>query len=190
MSLSGATCGSVTTLAPGASTTCTADYFLTQADINAGSRANTATADSTQTPPTDTPIVTPLPQAPLLTQTKVGVLDMTVVAPSNRAEVGDKINYTMTATNSGNVTLTGVTVVDPLIGTLVCAPVQPGTMLPGASMVCTGSYTLTQADINAGSRANTATADSTQTPPTDTPNSVPLPQAPLLTQTKDRKSVV
>ena len=30
--------------------------------------------------------------------------------------VGDKVNYTLTATNVGNVTLTGVTVVDPLTG--------------------------------------------------------------------------
>ena len=30
--------------------------------------------------------------------------------------VGDVLNYTVTVTNTGNVTLTGVTVVDPLTG--------------------------------------------------------------------------
>ena len=66
-----------------------------------------------------------------------------------------------------------MTVVDPLLGTLSCTPTQPATLAPGASIVCTGSYTLLQADINAGERANTATADSDQTAPTETPNGRP-----------------
>ena len=33
-----------------------------------------------------------------------------------RRAVGDVVDYTLTATNTGNVTLTGVTVVDPLTG--------------------------------------------------------------------------
>ena len=168
------------TLLPGASIVCTGSYTLLQSDINAGERANTATADSNQTPPTETPNVVPVPQDPKLTQTKVGVLDKTVVAPNDRADAGDEINYTITATNAGNVTLTNVTVVDPLLGTLSCTPTQPATLLPGASVVCTGSYTLLQSDINAGERANTATADSNQTPPTETPNVVPVPQDPKL----------
>ena len=92
----------------------------------------------------------PLPQAPALTLVKQGALDMTVVAPANRADAGDKVNYTLTATNVGNVTLTGVTIVDPKLGTLVCTPPQPATLAPGAQLVCTGSYTLTQADLNGG----------------------------------------
>ena len=172
------------TLLPGASIVCTGSYTLLQSDINAGERANTATADSNQTPPTETPNVVPVPQDPKLSQTKVGVLDKTVVAPNDRADAGDVINYTITAKNDGNVTLTNVTVVDPLLGTLSCTPTQPATLLPGASIVCTGSYTLLQSDINAGERANTATADSNQTPPTETPNVVPVPQDPKLSQTK------
>ena len=81
--------------------------------------------------------------------------------------MGDEVDYTLTATNAGNVTLTGVTIVDPKLGTLVCTPPQPATLAPGAQLVCTGSYTLTQADLNAGHVDNTATADSDQTPPTD-----------------------
>ena len=34
--------------------------------------------------------------------------------------LGDVLNYTVTVTNTGNVTLTGVTVVDPLTGQNVC----------------------------------------------------------------------
>ena len=48
------------------------------------------------------------------------------------------------------MTLTGVTIVDPKLGALVCNPSQPATLAPGAQLVCTGSYTLTQADLNGG----------------------------------------
>ena len=102
----------------------------------------------------------PLPQSPALTLAKHGVLDTTVAGPVNRADVGDKVNYTLTAANVGNVTLTGVVVSDPKLGALMCVPLQPASLAPGAQMVCTGSYTLTQADLNAGQVANTATTDS------------------------------
>ena len=45
-------------------------------------------------------------QDPELTLVKSGVLDMTVVAPTGRADAGDRIVYTLTASNSGNTTLT------------------------------------------------------------------------------------
>ena len=44
---------------------------------------------------------------------KTGTLDMTVVAPSTQADVGDKINYSITVDNNGNVTLSSITVSDP-----------------------------------------------------------------------------
>ena len=155
------------TLAPGAQIVCTGTYTLTQADLNAGQVSNTATADSDQTPPAQTTVTVPLPQASDLTLGKSGTLVMTVVAPANRADVGDRVDYTLTATNTGNVTLTGVTVTDPKLGALVCTPPQPATLAPGAQIVCTGSYTLTQADVNNGQVTNTATTDSDQTPPDD-----------------------
>ena len=72
------------------------------------------------------------------------------MAPGDRADVGDKVDYTLTAANVGNVTLTGVSIVDPKLGALACTPAQPATLAPGAELVCTGSYTLTQADLNGG----------------------------------------
>ena len=90
----------------------------------------------------------------------------------------------LTASNAGNVTLTGVTVSDPKLGSLVCTPPQPATLAPGEQMVCTGTYTLTQADIDAGRVDNTGTADSDQTSPTDAPNQVPVTQVPALTLVK------
>ena len=155
------------TLAPGATLVCTGTHTLTQAELNAGQVQNTATGDSNQTPPTDRIETVPLPQVPLLALSKRGTLDMTVVAPNDRADVGDRIDYTLTAVNAGNVTLTGVAISDPKLGTLSCTPAQPTTLAPGATLVCTGSYTLTQADLDDGPVENIATADSDQTPPSD-----------------------
>src|SRR6185436_12825071 len=119
------------TLAPGDTLVCTGSYTLTQGDINSGKVDNAATVDGTDTngdPVTKTADESvPVPQAPSLALTKQGELDITVVDPADRADVGDKISYTLTATNSGNVTLTGVTISDAKLGTLNCTPNQPTT---------------------------------------------------------------
>ena len=148
----------VTTLAPGASTTCAATYTLTQADVDAGHVANTATVEGT--PPTGSPVTatddtdSPIAAGPAIT------LEKTAAAPSGNT-AGSTIAYSFVVTNTGNVTLTGVSVNDPQVGTVTC-PVA--TLAPAASTTCTASYTLTQADVDAGSVANTATASGT--PPT------------------------
>ena len=127
----------------------------------------------------------PLPQAPALTLVKEGTLDSTVVAPSNRADAGDTINYTLTADEPGNVTLTGVTIIDPKLGTLVCTPPQPATLAPGERARLHGQL---HADpgrprrrpvVEHGDRPT-----ATQTPPTTATETVPLPQAPALTVVK------
>ncbi len=151
----------VTTLAPGASTTCTATYTLTQADVDSGHIANTATVtgtdpngtDVTATDSTDTPIAA----GPAIS------LDKQAGVPTGNA-AGDTIAYTFLVTNTGNVTLTGVTVDDPLVGPVSC-PVA--TLAPGASTTCTATYTLTQADVDAGVVDNTATATGTDPTGTD-----------------------
>ena len=172
------------TLQPGARLLCFGGYTLTQVDLNGGSVSNTATGDSDQTPPEEATEVVPMPQVPALALVKKGTLDTTVVAPGTRADAGDKVNYTLTATNIGNVTLTGVAIADPKLGTLACTPAQPVTLAPGAHLVCTGSYTLTQADVNSGHVTNTATVDSDQTPPTSVPGDVTITTVPELTLVK------
>src|SRR5439155_19296764 len=71
---------------------------------------------------------------------------------------GDTIHYTFTITNTGNVTLTGVELTDALVGfsNATCGGVT--TLAPGASTTCTADYTLTQADVDAGTVHNSATA--------------------------------
>ncbi len=149
------TCPS-TTLAPGASTTCTGSYLLTQADVDAGHLSNTATA--TGTPPTGLtkPTATDSTDTPVTPGPAIS-LDKTAAAPSGNT-VGSTIAYTFGVTNSGNVTLTGVGVVDPTVGAITC-PVT--TLAPGAATTCTKTYTLTQADVDAGTVVNTATASGT-----------------------------
>ena len=66
------------------------------------------------------------------------------------------LTYQLVATNTGNVTLTNVTLSDPQLGALTCP--QPVTLQPGQTLTCTGTYPVTQADVDAGSVRNTATA--------------------------------
>ena len=158
-------------LSPGETMSCSASYSITQADLDAGSVTNTASASGDGvTSPDVTATVNVSAPSPSLSLNKEGVQDMTVVAPSDQADVGDIINYTLTATNDGNVSLTNVTIVDLLLGTLSCTPSQPTSLAPGKSLVCTGSYTLNQTDITNGRVENTATVTSDQTSPVSDTN--------------------
>ena len=44
-----------------------------------------------------------------------------MVGPADRTDAGDKIDYTFVVTNTGNVTLTGVTISDPAFPSLSCS---------------------------------------------------------------------
>src|SRR5207253_2432882 len=71
--------------------------------------------------------------------------------------VGQLITYTYTITNSGNTTLAGpFSISDNKQGTI--SPCGSGPLAPGASTSCTSTHTITQADIDAGSITNKATA--------------------------------
>ncbi len=72
--------------------------------------------------------------------------------------VGQVLTYTLTATNSGALNLNSVTVSDPMLADLSCTPAIPATLGPGAAITCTGTHTVTQADLDAGKVENTATA--------------------------------
>ncbi|MDR0960374.1 MAG: DUF11 domain-containing protein [Propionibacteriaceae bacterium] len=174
-------------LPPGQSAVCTASYTVTQADVDAGSIANTATA-SGKTPGGD-PVPTPettettgSDTTPGLSVVKTSTLDDT--DGNGKADVGEKLTYTVTVTNTGEVTMSGITVSDPTLeaaGSTVTCPVSG--LAPGDSTACTASYTVTQADLDRGTIVNNATAsgktpggDDITSPPgsdTVTPNSTP-----------------
>jgi hypothetical protein len=72
---------------------------------------------------------------------------------------GDTLTYTLTATNTGEETLTGVVVDDVRTGqSATCA-----TVAPAATCVLTASLVVTQADTDAGQVVNTGSARSVQT---------------------------
>jgi uncharacterized repeat protein (TIGR01451 family) len=96
--------------------------------------------------------------APAIDLVKDGALDP---GADGFLNVGDLINYTFTVTNTGSVTLTNVSVTDPLVPSIDCSPEEnPIADLASQETVeCTGSYSITQLDIDAGQRDNTATAE-------------------------------
>jgi len=75
------------------------------------------------------------------------------------AQPGETIAYTFQVTNTGSQTLTSVTVSDPMVAPVTCPGGNPiPSLAPAASLTCTGTYALTQADVDAGAKTNTATA--------------------------------
>ncbi|SDP36843.1 DUF11 domain-containing protein [Phyllobacterium sp. OV277] len=150
----------VTSIAPNASATCTGTHTITQAEVNAGTSNNSATASGT--PPTGGAITsspsttaTPLASAPALT------IDKSAGTPTSNA-VGGTIAYTFVVKNTGNVTLTTVGINDARLSSPATCPVT--TLQPGDNTTCTGSHTITQDEVNAGTADNIATANGA--PPT------------------------
>ena len=139
-------------LAPAASITCTGSYTTTQADLDAGKVTNIATAKSGPTTSPAVSVTVVATQAPALVMVKS-------TATTTFSAVGTVIPYSYKVTNSGNVTATAaITVADDKIASVTCPALPPGGLAPGASITCTGSYTTTQADLDAGKVTNIATA--------------------------------
>ncbi|PRI12523.1 DUF7507 domain-containing protein, partial [Leucobacter massiliensis] len=155
---------SVESLAPGEQATFTAEYTLTQADIDAGSVTNSATG--TGTPPSGDPVEPPPSDVEIPTPADPG---LSIVKSSDVEEVtvaGDVITYSFLVTNTGNVTLTDVVPVEGEFsgtGELGAFDPESATLAPGENATFTAKYTVTQADVDAGSITNSATA--TGTPP-------------------------
>ena len=81
------------------------------------------------------------------------VSDSGALAPGATGVAGDSVTWTYVLTNSGNVSLSAVSLADALPG--VGAPeyvwtTPVGELAPGDSVTATATYTLTQADIDAG----------------------------------------
>jgi uncharacterized repeat protein (TIGR01451 family) len=142
-------------LNPGQSTTFTANYTLTQADVDAGVVNNTATASAKnlanqtlQTVDGDTQTLVPAPGIAILKTSNLNL------GADNVASLGDVISYAFTVYNTGNVTLHNITVTDPsatVVGSL--ASLGPG--LNNATAF-TATHVLVQADLDAGKVDNQA----------------------------------
>jgi uncharacterized repeat protein (TIGR01451 family) len=148
------------TLNPGKSTTCTGTYPLTQADVDAGKVTNTAVARGT--PPIGPPVTSNPSTATVTIPPSPGIAIKKSASPEWYTWPGTVIHYTLVVTNTGNVTLTGVTVNDTLSG-LSAVSCPSTTLTPGQVITCTAGYVTTLADMRAGSIVNTGTA--TGSPP-------------------------
>jgi uncharacterized repeat protein (TIGR01451 family) len=161
------TCPS-SSLAVDAMQTCTAaPYTVTADDVTAGRVLNTATATGT-TPDnvtvssapssTTTPTEAPAPSIRL-----VKTADPTDPA---RFVPGQLVTYTFTVSNTGNVPLDGLTIAETAFtgsGEVSAIECEATALAVGAVTTCEATYTLTAADVDAGSVTNSAVA--TGTPP-------------------------
>ena len=127
-------------------------YTLSQAEIDAGvARTNTVAVTTDQTG------ATPLSDTALTTITQTPDYELTKEVDLEAAKEPSVLTYTITATNTGNVSLTGFSITDTLpdgAPATLAGPVsdsgQAGVIDVGESWIWTSSYTVTQADIDMG----------------------------------------
>ena len=156
-----------TSLAAGDSITCTAEYTLTLADIDAAMVSNTATTAGD--PPGDVP---PPPEAvssamvPIVPEPSLAVVKSVSASPSN-VVAGTSITYTYEVSNSGNVTIDNVAPTDlgpsfnGIPGTNSLSAYTPvlADLAPGESQTYTATYVLSQQDLdNMAAAVNPLTA--------------------------------
>lgn len=156
-----------------------AQMHAVQAAIDNDARAVGVFNGAVVTAPISSQSIPVVPANPDLAVTKAGVLNDDDGTPGLSA--GDTISYTVTVTNPGNVTLTGITINDPL----VALNFQSGDLDNDFSLdtnetwIYTGDYTITSFDLatNGGGDGdidNTVTADSNETPPETASQQTPI----------------
>ena len=123
-------------------TTCTATYTVTQADINNGSVKDSAVASGTTG--VNTTITSNTATASVTATQTPGISLTKTASPTAVTTVGQTVTYTFAAQNTGNVTLSGLTVADTQAspaGPLASGPTcTTTTLVPGAGTTCTATY--------------------------------------------------
>lgn len=161
-------------LDPGESWVVQASYTLTQADVDAGQVVNVAYASAATGSNTlrsdDETVTATLAPAPVLTFDKTAVI-LTDLNSDGQAGAGDVVRYTFTVSNSGNVTVTGVSVTETAFNGAAALPAPSGetlstdvlpagdstdaatdgiwdTLAPGDTVTLTTDYTVQQQDVD------------------------------------------
>ena len=145
-------------LAPEGSKTITYTHTVTQADVDEGKIDNIVKANGKDPKGnevdevTASATVTTVKADPKLTVEKSA-------SPESGVAVGDTVTYTVVVTNSGNVTVSGITLSDKL---MAAADVPEAfDLAPEGTKTIEYTYTVTQEDVDAGRIENTATATGT-----------------------------
>jgi gliding motility-associated-like protein/uncharacterized repeat protein (TIGR01451 family) len=123
-------------------------YTVTQEDIDSGELENIASVTGNageEEVSDDATLIIPAVQNPDI---QIEITDNDAVI----TEAGQEIPYTITVTNTGNVTLTNVTVVDTKTGLVV----NIGTLKPGETKTVETTYPVTQEDVDDGEVTNEA----------------------------------
>ncbi|MBV7363433.1 DUF11 domain-containing protein [Actinomycetaceae bacterium TAE3-ERU4] len=149
----------IATLAPGKSIKCTSSHVVTKEEVVAGSvllnpatvKALPLTGEGEVTDVTETEVALAIPAVSLVKQVE-GKKDSYVA--------GDEVKYSFVIANQGKTKLEGVKLTDPLEGVKLNCPEafsdlltdKGATLAPlgkkDSSVTCTGTYTLTQADMD------------------------------------------
>ena len=155
-------------VAPGAEVTATATYTVTEQDIVNGTFTNnvTVTFSGVDDKFTGTDTVDELEDAnPHMTITKT-----TVGAEEGHIyKLNDVINYKITATNDGNLTLTNVKVEDALTGNVGENAFTIDILAPGEAQTFDVRYVVTENDVLEGKVINNATGTATDPDESKTP---------------------
>lgn len=144
-------------LEPTDSFTCTGNYTVSQSEVDAFIASGANTLDNTVEVQADTPLDGRLTETDTLALPGPAAavsLDLTKTAlTANFDAEGEVLNYNLIVRNTGNVTFPAgqLAVTDPTATTVSCPSVE----VPPNNTV---TYSVVQADINAGQYENTATA--------------------------------
>jgi len=135
----GAVATDKTTLAPGENAIGTITYIVLEGDLP-GPLTNIVTVTATDS--LNQPVTATATATVALTYT--ASLNVAKVPSSTTAVVGDQVTYTYTVSNTGNVTLSGLTLSDDKIGAITPAKTS---LAAGETTTATGTYTVLETDL-------------------------------------------
>lgn len=145
--------GSLSSVAPGAVLVCTMPYTLTQADVDRGSVANTATASAKPASGGERIAESDVTAGAPTGGAKNGLrVTKTVVGEPGILEDGTTVTFQFVVQNTGHTTLSDVNVVEGEFtgsgGALDVSSCSRQELAPGDSYPCTVNYDLTQVDVD------------------------------------------
>ncbi|MFD7643045.1 hypothetical protein ACFV4P_20590 [Kitasatospora sp. NPDC059795] len=147
------------TLAVGETVTCTGSYTVTAEDVRRGYLTNVAVADGDSD---SGPVASPEAEHTLPLNDTYGLLLEKRVDDDRVYRVGETATYTYTVTNTTDQEVSDLAVRDDRLTGVQCESTTLAPFdTPGAATTCTGSYTVTEADADAGTVHNTAHATGT-----------------------------